>query len=129
MYIVVGSDVLVNASAYKIESPILDFPHIIFDRKSSISKDDDEKKLEESIENIRANIIRLSLPPQYEDISSSQIRKNIDLNRDISKFIDPLQNPIYMTMDFILGNPQYKTLLQSKTLEVNVARNLRNQNF
>lgn len=124
VYIVVGSDVLVNASAYKIESPILDFPHIIFDRKSSISKDDDEKKLEESIENIRANIIRLSLPPQYEDISSSQIRKNIDLNRDISKFIDPLAESYIYDYGLYLREPQYKTLLQSKTLEVNVSRNL-----
>jgi nicotinic acid mononucleotide adenylyltransferase len=124
VYIVVGSDVLINASAYKTESPILEFAHIIFDRKSSISKDDDEKKLEESIENIRANIIRLSLPPQYEDISSSQIRKNIDLNRDISKFIDPLAESYIYDYGLYLREPQYKTLLQSKTLEVNVARNL-----
>jgi len=40
--------------------------------------------------------VRLNLPPQYEDISSSQIRNYIDENRDISKMIDPLtQHYIY----------------------------------
>ena len=38
VYMVVGSDVLINASAYKRDNIILDFPHIIFDRKTSISQ-------------------------------------------------------------------------------------------
>lgn len=124
VHIVVGSDVLINASAYKKESPILDFPHIIFDRKSSKSKDDDEKRLEKSINNIRAKVIRLSLPPQYEDISSSQIRQNIDLNRDISKFIDPLAESYIYNYGLYLREPQYKTLIQSKTIEIETIRNL-----
>lgn len=124
VHIVVGSDVLINASAYKKESPILDFPHIIFDRKSSMSKDDDEKNLEKSINNIRAKVTRLSLPPQYEDISSTQIRENIDLNRDISKFIDPLAESYIYNYGLYLREPQYKTLIQSKTIEIETIRNL-----
>ncbi len=128
IYIVVGSDVLINAAAYKKESIILDFPHIIFDRKSSISKDDDEKSLEKSIKNIRSKVIRLSLPPRYEDISSTQIRQNIDLNRDISKFIDPLAESYIYNYGLYLREPQYKTLIQSKIIEIETIRNL-NQNI
>lgn len=120
IYIVVGSDVLINASAYKTDSPILDFSHIIFDRKSSISEDDDEKKLNLSLKNIRGNIVKLKLPPQYEDISSSQIRENIDLNRDISKFIDPLAQSYIYKYGLYLRQPQYKTLFETKTIELEV---------
>ncbi|MDR7855800.1 cytidyltransferase [Tissierella sp.] len=124
VFIVVGSDVLINASAYKNNSPILDFPHIVFDRKSSISKDDDEAKLESSIANIHGGVVRLSLPPQYEDISSTQIRQNIDLNRDISKFIDPLAQSFIYNYGLYLREPQYKTLLETKTIEVETLKNI-----
>lgn len=124
VFIVVGSDVLINASAYKNDGPILDLSHIIFDRKSSISKDGDEEKLEASIENIRSEVIRLSLPPRYEDISSSQIRQNIDLNRDISRFIDPLAQSYIYDYGLYLREPQYKTLFETKTIEVDIIRNL-----
>lgn len=129
VYIVVGSDVLINASAYKNESSILDFHHIIFDRKSSFSEDDDEIILEKSISNIKSEVIRLSLPPRYEDISSSLIRSNIDLNRDISKLIDPLAQSYIYDYGLYLKEPQYKTLFQSKTIEVEIIRNLSEDNY
>lgn len=124
VFVVVGSDVLINASAYKNNSPILDFPHIVFDRKSSISQEDDEANLESSIANIRGGVIRLSLPPQYEDISSTQIRQNIDLNRDISKFIDPLAQSFIYNYGLYLREPQYKTLLETKTIEVETLKSI-----
>lgn len=124
VYMVVGSDVLINASAYKRDNIILDFPHIIFDRKTSISQEDDEKKLELSISRIRAETIRLALPPRYEDISSTQIRENIDLNRDISKLMDPLAMAYIYDNNLYLRAPQYKTLFQSKTIEIDVIRNI-----
>ena len=124
VFIVVGSDVLINASAYKYDSHILNFSHIIFDRKSSISMEDDEKKLNLSLKNIRGNIIKLKLPPQYEDISSSQIRENIDLNRDISKFIDPLAQSYIYKYGLYLRQPQYKTLFETKTIELEVFSSL-----
>ena len=40
---VVGTDVLVNASAYKKDGLINEFPHIIFDRKSIQSQENDDK--------------------------------------------------------------------------------------
>ncbi|NLK43850.1 MAG: cytidyltransferase [Tissierellia bacterium] len=124
VYIVVGSDVLINASAYEKNTNILTFPHIIFDRKTSNSQEDDEKKLEVSISKISGETIRLTLPPRYEDISSTQIRENIDLNRDISRLMDPLAMSYIYDNDLYLRAPQYKTLFQSKTIEIDVIRSI-----
>ncbi|MBU5437936.1 cytidyltransferase [Tissierella sp. MSJ-40] len=123
VYIVVGTDVLINASAYKKDSYLLEFSHIIFDRKSYLSKNDDEKLLEVSLNNIEGEVLRLSLPPQYEDISSSQIRQYIDTNRDISRLIDPLAQEYIYDYGLYLKEPQYKTLFETKTIEVEVLRN------
>src|SRR5690606_34053643 len=96
LYMVVGTDVLVNASAYEKGGVLNEFPHIIFDRKSIQSKENEDIILEKRFKNIKGEILRLSLPPQYEDISSTQIRESIDLNRDVSNQIDPLaQRYIY----------------------------------
>lgn len=122
LFMVVGSDVLINASAYKNDNSILSFNHIVFDRKSSISTSDDEKTLEKSISNIKGQVIRLSLPPQYEDISSSKIRENIDLNRDISKLIDPLVQSYIYDYGLYIREPLYKTLSESKAFDVEIFR-------
>lgn len=120
LFIVVGTDVLVNASAYKKDGLINQFNHIVFDRKSIHSKDDDDYILEERLKNIRGKVLKLSLPPQYEDISSSQIRRSIDLNRDISNLIDPLAQRYIYRYGLYLNEPQYKFLVQTKTLETQV---------
>lgn len=126
VFMVVGSDVLINASAYKMDNPLLNFPHIVFDRKSSISKDDDENTLEESINNIKSDVIRLSLPAQYEDISSTQIRNSIDANRDISKLIDPLAQSYIYNYGLYLREPQYKSLSSSEDFKVDLFNTIEN---
>lgn len=120
IFMVAGSDVVVNASAYKVDNPILDFPHIIFERKSIISKKDDEKDLKKTINNIRANVITLTLPAQYEDISSTQIRESIDANRDISRLIDPLAQSYIYDYGLYLREPQYKSISSSKDFRVDI---------
>ncbi|EOD01832.1 nicotinate-nicotinamide nucleotide adenylyltransferase [Caldisalinibacter kiritimatiensis] len=123
VYIVVGSDVVLNASAYRIESQeysIHNFPHIIFTRRSSFSSEDDDKRLESALKNINKKIIKLSLPPQYEDISSTQIRNYIDENRDISKLIDPLAQKYIYEYGLYRREPQYKTLLQTNPVNIEI---------
>lgn len=115
VYITAGSDVLLNASCYrapKVKNSIYEFNHIIVERNSPKPNEKSEK-LENIIGNIDGKIIRLSLPRQYADISSSQIRDYIDENRDISKLVDPLaQNYIY-EHGFYQREPQEKSLLQT----------------
>ncbi|SCG83056.1 hypothetical protein DW1_1485 [Proteiniborus sp. DW1] len=127
IHIVVGSDVILNASSYKneqAEDSIHTFPHIIFDRRSIVSAEHDDKKLEEAIQNIRGKIIRLSLPPQYEDISSTQIRTYIDEDRDISQLIDPLAQKYIYEYGVYRREPQYKTLLQTTSLDIKIVEHI-----
>lgn len=123
VYIVVGSDVILNASSYKKaieEHSIHNFPHIIFNRKSISSSENDDIEIKKALNKIKGNIINLSLPPQYEDISSTQIRRYIDQNRDISELIDPLSQKYIYEQGIYLREPQYKSLVQIKSLDIQV---------
>ncbi|NBI68124.1 cytidyltransferase-related domain protein [Pseudoflavonifractor sp. 60] len=96
VYIVAGSDVVVNASSYRAPAQpwsIHQMNHVIFHRAG-------EQELPEHL-SITGDVIRLQLPPHLEDISSTRIRENVDLNRDISNFIDPV------IQDFIYQNGLY----------------------
>ena len=96
VYIVAGSDVVANASSYQAEPEpysIHQMNHVIFHRAG-------EKELPQQLP-ITGEVIQLQLPPHLEDISSTRIRENVDLNRDISNFIDPV------IQDFIYQNGLY----------------------
>jgi len=130
VYIVVGSDVVLNASSYKREKTkdsIHSFPHIIFERRSSSYTENDDLMFERAIKNIDGDIVRLSLAPQYEDISSTQIRTYIDENRDISQLIDPLAQKYIYEYGIYKKEPQYKTLLKTKFINIEVIENIDEQ--
>ncbi len=124
LYIVAGNDVILNASAYKKEkgkNSIQTFSHILFERKSLNSQyESDDNYLEETVGRIDGKVIRLTLPPQYEDISSSQIRNNVDENRDISMLVDPLAQRFIYENGFYQSEPQYKSMIQTKYIEIEV---------
>ena len=115
IYFVMGSDVVKNASAYRIppsEFTIHSFPHIIFSRNMTGEKEPEEN-LEQYIHN---SVLHLSLPTHYENISSTKIRDNIDLNRDISNLIDDnVQNYIY-DMGLYTMEPLYKKMVRTKPI-------------
>ena len=104
VYVVVGSDVVANASSYK-EPPrpwsIHCMNHIIFRRAGDARR---------GRYPISGDVIHLRLPPHLEDISSSRIRENVDQNRDISSFIDPV------IQDFIYHNGLYLRDTQNKAM-------------
>jgi len=105
VYIVAGSDVVTNASAYRNEAKpysIHQMNHIIFRRAG-------DAKLAKNLP-ISGDVILLNLPQHLKDISSSRIRENVDLNRDISNFIDPV------IQDFIYQNGLYLRDSQNKTM-------------
>lgn len=112
VYVVVGSDVVVNASSYKTEpSPysIHQMNHIIFRRAG-------ETEPPRGLP-ITGRVIQLQLPPHLEDISSSRIRENVDLNRDISTFIDPVIQDFIYQNGLYLRDTQDKPLLYAGDLE------------
>lgn len=111
VYIVVGSDVVANASSYKKqpgENTIHSLNHIIFQRITEEHHTATEDSYVENKKRINGHIVELTLPVQLEDISSTRIRDNIDNNRDISSLIDPVvQNFIY-DHSLYMRSPQYK---------------------
>ena len=115
LYIAVGTDVVDNSSCYKLEpceTSIHTFNHIIFARES--------KKLDEDGHTypITGKVVNLKLKKYYEDISSTRIRDNIDMGRDISKLLDPIvQNYIY-DKNFYSREPAYKHVLQAQDLDI-----------
>lgn len=123
IYIVVGSDVILNATAYKSlekNNSINSFAHIIFERRNGDYDDEKASDLEDALKIIKGPIIKLNLPPQYEDISSTQIRNYIDQNRDISKLIDPLSQKYIYNNNLYRKEPQYKSLLQKVSIDIDI---------
>ena len=114
VFLVVGSDVLLGASAYRREGLVRTFPHIVFERRGLHDSSKDDERMEEICSGISGEIVRLVLNPEYEDISSTQIRRNIDEKRDISNLIDPLAQTYIYERGLYRREPQYKTLMKTK---------------
>lgn len=127
VYIVVGGDVLLDASAYqknKRKNSIHTFSHIIFDRKAPYITDEKEEMVQRAIKEIKGETIRLNLTPSYEEISSTQIRSNIDENRDISILIDPLAQKYIYENSLYQREPQYKSVIQTISINVQVIEDI-----
>ena len=118
LYIAVGTDVIKNASCYKaapVKDSIHSLNHIAF---ACESNEQGKSRGEEKRYPITGEVISLTLKKYYEDISSTRIRENIDLNRDISNLIDIVaQNYIY-DRNLYLREPAYKHILQAKEIRI-----------
>ncbi|MBQ2996095.1 MAG: cytidyltransferase-related domain protein [Oscillibacter sp.] len=116
LYLTAGSDVVANASSYKVEpkpGSVHHLNHIIFRRAAT-----HEQVVENvDISHITGKVIHLELPTHLEDISSSRIRENIDLGRDISNLIDPTVQDFIHTNSLYLREPQYKQLIRTGFLD------------
>lgn len=126
-YIVVGSDVILNASSYKKDCKnycIHNFNHIIFERENLLASHEDNLVLEEGISKIKGNVITLTLPSEFKHISSTQIRDYIDENRDISQLIDPVAQKYIYEYGLYRREPQFKTILETKALDVEIINDI-----
>lgn len=124
LYIVAGSDVVKNASAYRkpmVKGSIHEFNHILFRRHGSEYEREGGMQTEDGPQSvITGKVIELSLPVQLEDISSTRIRENVDLNRDISNLVDPMvQNYIYEN-NLYLREPQYKSQVMTRSINCEI---------
>lgn len=125
IFMVVGSDVIVNASAYKqgSGSDIHNIPHIIFERM--IDEDTVHKeRFEEAFSRLDHKSIRLILPAQYEQISSTQIRNYIDESRDISELVDPLAQRYIYERGLYQREPQFKEVMTTKSTVIEILTEL-----
>lgn len=127
VYIVVGSDVLQNATAYKArptKHSIHSFNHIVFKRTQDDLSPAAVKKAEEAKNRIKGLLVELKLPLYLEDISSTQIRDNIDNNRDISNLIDSLAQSFIYDRNLYTREPLNKGVLKSKPFTIEIIEDL-----
>lgn len=118
LYIAVGTDVIENASAYRaVPTPdsIHTVNHIAFARETRENAEPDQH---EKTYGIQAKVIRLTLDKFYEDISSTKIRENIDLNRDISNLIDAVAQNFIYDNNLYLREPAYKHVLEAREIGI-----------
>lgn len=127
VYIVVGSDVLQNATAYKArptKHSIHSFNHIVFKRTKDDMSPASVKRAEEAKNRIKGSLVELKLPLYLEDISSTQIRENIDNNRDISNLIDSLAQSFIYDRNLYTREPLDKGVLKSKPFTIEIIEDL-----
>ena len=104
VFLVTGSDVIRNASAYRSDAPdgAAYFPHIVIDRPQAAQR-------EEPLEQLLHGEMRvLSLSEQMEGISSTRIRDSIDKNLDISALVDPIVQAYIYEYGLYLRSPMFK---------------------
>lgn len=123
VYIVAGSDVIENASAYRKqaeEGSAHSFPHILFFRNAENEKQKMEAKKRLCRERITGRILYMEMPPLLEEVSSTRIRDNINAGRDILGLIDErVQNYIYDRGLYTAG-PVYKKAARYQQIDTRV---------
>lgn len=123
IYLVVGSDVIENASSYLAEpstDSVHSFHHIVFPRPGfdgNMKKKTPGDGLAERYSKIRGTVIELALPVELDEISSSRIRENIDRNRDVSNQIDPLAQSYIYENSLYLREPKFKQVFSARRIE------------
>ena len=118
LYIAVGTDVIENASAYKAaptKDSIHTVNHIAFARET---RENEGRDHDDGGHGITGKVVYLTLDKFYEDISSTKIRENIDLNRDISNLIDAVAQNFIYDNNMYLREPAYKHVLEARELGI-----------
>ncbi len=112
LYLVAGSDVIRNASAYRQTEPgsAATYNHILFSRVD-VGHADDTRRAEDIL---RGRVVSLSLPAYYESASSTQIRDYIDKDMDIGMLVDPVVQDFIYARGLYLRMPQYKRELNAE---------------
>ena len=113
VYLVAGSDVIRNASAYRTGAPdgAAGFDHIIIRRPAA-----EEAGKPPVTSLLRGRVLELSLPAALEDISSTRIRDAIDKNLDISALVDPIVQAYIYEYGLYLRFPFLKHVLAPQDL-------------
>ena len=116
LYLVTGSDVIANASAYRKEEAgsARDYNHIVFLRDGADPGLIDER--------IRGKCLILSLPEFYESVSSTRIREYVDQNMDISMLVDPMVQSYIFEHNLYLRAQQFKQTLQARDFRLEFSR-------
>lgn len=118
VYLVAGSDVIENASAYRTAQPggAAEYNHIIFCRDGTA---EDGAAL---CARISGKVQLLSLPPFYETVSSTRIRESVDRKLDISMLVDPVVQTLIYRQGLYVRSPEAKSVLERRTMRFALLR-------
>ena len=83
----------------------------------NVDCDAEGEEYEADLTRISGEVIQLHLPTHLEDISSTRIRENIDLGRDVSNLVDPTVQDLIYRNGLYLREPQYKQLVRASLLD------------
>ncbi|MCQ2419513.1 MAG: hypothetical protein MJ118_00090 [Clostridia bacterium] len=114
VYLAAGSDVIMNASAYRSEQPgsAAEYNHIIFYRG-----EDADLQAQQFASIIRGKLQVLSLPSFYETVSSTRIREYVDSSLDISMLVDPVVQSFIYENKLYIREPESKNVLSEQDLQ------------
>jgi nicotinic acid mononucleotide adenylyltransferase len=121
VHLVAGSDVVINATAYKkerTENSIHSLPHVLFMRSHVNNQSLSNIELKRIVKEYNMEVEYLTLPDKLQLISSTQIRNYIDDNRDISELIDPLSQKYIYEKGLYLREPELKETMTTKKIDV-----------
>ena len=113
VYLVAGSDVIRNASAYRSTQPgsAAEYNHIIFYRG-----EDADSGRQDFSGLIRGKLRVLTLPAFYETVSSTRIRASVDQNLDISMLVAPVVQTYIYECGLYVRSPELKNVLRREEL-------------
>ena len=114
VYLVAGSDVIRNASAYRSTQPgsAAEYNHIIFYRG-----EDADSGRQDFSGLIRGKLRVLTLPAFYETVSSTRIREYVDRGLDISMLVDPVVQSFIYENGLYIREPESKSELSRQELQ------------
>ena len=114
IYLVAGSDVIHNASAYRNPQPgaAADYNHIVFSRGEGTAADGRSFG-----DIIRGKLQVLTLPTFYETVSSTRIREYVDRGLDISMLVDPVVQSFIYENGLYIREPESKNVLSQQELQ------------
>lgn len=120
VFLVVGADVIMNASAYKKTNLgcLGEIPHLVFERGDVRINDSERAKFLTLVSKLHPESEILALSAEYETVSSTLFREYMDQDRDVSALVDPMvQNYIYDKRLYI-REPMFKGVMTTKSLSV-----------
>lgn len=113
VYLVAGSDVIRNASAYRSKEAgsAAEYNHVIFCRG-----DDAQADVQDFENIIRGKLQVLSLPVFYDAVSSTRIREYVDRGLDISMLVDPVVQSFIYENGLYIREPESKNEVSQQEL-------------
>lgn len=127
VFMVVGSDVVMNASAYREHeksATISTIPHLVFYRPDQKNKKEYEAQLQRKFDILHKDSRLMTLTDKYKDISSSLIREYIDNKRDISSMIEPLAQSYIYDKKLYQKEPTFKSVMTVKSVSIEIYEQL-----